>query len=124
MLGCTGLSDLIGDSVSVNAVQHYTDAGGTSIEIIDTNAVTPIRAQGIPTDDGYLEIRMIMGCSRYYNVTAELGSDAAFWLTQDIFFTYDSDAVADRCNVNCIWHWQADEMTSQVATITTQCEAQ
>lgn len=124
IVGCTGISDYLSNSVTVDAVQHYTDAGGTSVELIESDAVAPVRTQGIPTADGYFEVRMIMNCSRYYNVTAELGADATFWLAQDVFFTYDSDSVADRCNVNCVWHWKAEPMTSNVATVTAQCEAQ
>jgi len=119
LVGCTGMADLLGIPISVDAVQKYTDANGVRIEIVDTNAITPVRVQAIPVGDEF-EVRMIMGCSQFVNMVTESGADAAFWLAQPVFMTYDSDPAANMCNTDCTWNWQAD-MNGDVAQINAQC---
>jgi len=117
--GCSGLTSLLGLPVSPNAVQVYTDANGVRVEIVDTEAITPVRTQAIPVGDEF-EVRMIMGCSQFVNMVTEAGTDSVFWLAQPVFVTYDSAPISDMCNKDCTWTWQAD-MNGDVGQVNMQC---
>ncbi len=116
-MGCDGVK-LLNLPIADNARQVYEFANGRQIEIIETNAVNPIRAQAIPNGDIF-ELPLVMGCTLSLDIMSEAGTDASFWLAQPLYITYDADN--NRCGTNFTCDWQAS-MNGDIAEINTQCQ--